>query len=332
MTKGIDVTTFGEALIRYSPPDHARLEQARQLDVHVGGSELNTAVAVASLGLSARFVTRLPSNPLGRLIRNKAREFGVDTDFFSWAESERVGTYYVELGASPRPNIVTYDRGHSAMASITFDDVDWTHALLGCRVFHTSGITPALSNAAAKTTLEAIRVAHEAGLLISVDLNYRARLWSESEARDVMTEIVRQADILLTTEEDTARVFGIREASYDDVARHLSSVFDLKAVAITLRDTPTVWRNVWTAIAYDRTRDEIHRAPRFEIDVVDRVGSGDAFAGGFLYGYLTAGVAAGVRYGVGISALKQTVPGDLVYASKDDVERALQGGGLRIVR
>jgi 2-dehydro-3-deoxygluconokinase len=332
MSERVDLVTFGEALVRLSPPNHERIEQACSLDVRIGGSELNTAIAATCLGLPARFVTRLPRNPLGRLVRNKAREQGVDTSQVVWADGDRVGSYYVEFGASPRANSVVYDRADSAAARIRPGEIPWASALTGARIFHTSGITPALSETAAAATLEAVRAARDGGLMVSVDLNYRARLWSEEEARTVMTEILRHADILLTTEEDTARVFGIEEESYDLVARRLAETFDLKIVGITLRETPSVWRNTWTAIAYESATDTVHGAPTFDIEVVDRVGSGDSFAGGFLFGYLDENAAAGVRYGVGISALKQTMPGDVVFATREEVERVLRGNGLRIVR
>ena len=332
MSERIDLVTFGEALVRMSPPDHARIEQACMLDVRVGGSEFNTAIAAACLELPARFVTRLTRNPLGRLVRNKAREHGVDTSHIAWTDDDRVGTYYVEFGASPRANAVVYDRSDSAAARILPGEIDWVSALAGARVFHTSGITPALSSTAAEATLEAVRIARDAGLIVSIDLNYRARLWSEDAARKTMTGILQHADVLLTTEEDTARVFGIKEDSYDQVARRLAETFDLKIVAITLRKTPSVWRNTWTAIAYEAETDTVHRAPTFDIEVVDRVGSGDSFAGGFIHGYLQEGAAAGVRYGVGISALKQTIPGDVAFVTREEVEHVLQGGGLRIVR
>jgi len=332
MASSIDLVTFGEALMRLTPPNHARLEQASSLDVHIGGSEFNTAIAAACLGTSARFITRLPATPVGRLVRNKAREHGVDTSHIAWSDGDRVGKYFVERGASPRANSVLYDRKESAVARIRPGDVDWQEAFDGARVFHTSGITPALSDTATDTTLEAVRAAHDLGLLVSIDLNYRARLWSEKQAREVMSDILQYADVLLTTEEDTARVFDIKEASYDAVAKRLTAEFDLQIVAITLRKTPSVWRNTWSAIAYETKTDTVHSAPTFDIEVVDRVGSGDSFAGGFLHKLLQGEIEGAVRYGVGISALKQTMPGDVVFATVEDVERVLQGGGLRIVR
>lgn len=317
-------------MIRLSPTDHQRLEQAERLDVHVGGSELNVAVAAQRLGLNTSYVTKLTRNPLGRMIVNKAREHGVDTSYIVWTDDERVGLYFVEFGASPRPNTVIYDRRDSAIAGIKPGEVDWVDAFQGARIFHTSGITPALSESAAEATLEAVGAAKKAGLKVSIDLNYRARLWSQERAREVMTKLVEQADILITTEEDTKRVFGIERESYEEVAKSLAERFPLEAVAITLRETMSVWKNRWSAIAY--AGGEIHRGPSFEIEIVDRVGAGDSFAGGFLFGYLKDGPAAGVRYGVAVSALKQTNPGDLVWATREEVERLLAGGGLRIVR
>jgi len=294
-----ELVTFGETMLRLSPPNHQRLEQAHALDLHVGGSEFNTAIAAARLGVRTGYVTRLTRNPLGRMIENKAREHGIDTSAIAWTDDARIGTYYVEFGASPRANSVVYDRAESAIALIAPDDVDWSEVLSGVRIFHTSGITPALSDIAAETTLGAVRAAKEAGALVSVDLNYRAQLWAQEKARDFMTEMAESIDILITTEEDTERVYGITAASYETVARCLAEQFGLSIVAITLRENPSVWRNTWTAIAYEAETDTVHRAPTFDIEVVDRVGSGDAFADGFITGVLRNGPAAGVRYGVG---------------------------------
>ena len=325
-----DLVTFGETMIRLSPPGHRRLEQAITFDVNVGGSELNTAVAAERLGIRTAYVTRLTDNSLGRMIENKAREHGVHTSHIVWTNKDRIGLYFVEFGASPRANSVLYDRRDSAIANIKPGEVDWKSVFEGAKIFHTSGITPALSQPAAESTHEAVKKAKEMGLKVSIDLNYRARLWSQDKAREVMTELMEYTDILITTEEDTKRVFGIKKDSYEEVARTLAGQFSLDAVAITLRETPSVWRNKWTAIAY--ANGEIYTAPVFDIEVVDRVGAGDSFSGGFLYGYLEEGAATGVRYGVAISALKQTNPGDLVWATREEVERILDGGSLRIAR
>lgn len=325
-----DLITFGEAMIRLVPPHFLRLEQASSFEIHVGGAELNVAVAAQRLGLAASFVTRLTRNPLGRLIVNKIREQGVDTSRILWTTDDRVGLYFAEFGASPRPSTVLYDRQGSAMAAIRPGEVDWENTFRGGKMFHVTGITPALSATAQQVTQEAVAQAKAAGLLVSIDLNYRANLWPPDKARHVMTGLLQQADILITTEEDTERVFGIQEISYERVAERLAAQFDLAAVAITLRQTPSVWRNQWSAIVF--ARGDVFRGPEYDIEIVDRVGAGDAFAGGFLAGYLWDGPALGVRYGVALSALKQTNPGDFVWATREEVERLLKGASLRIAR
>ena len=325
-----DVVTFGETMLRLAAPPFRRLEQTSILEVTVGGSEHNVATGVCRLGLSAAWVSRLPDNPLGRMVRNKTREFGVDTSFVVWAKGERLGLYFVEYGASPRSSSVLYDRAGSAISRIQSGEVDWAAALSGVRLFHTSGITPALSRSAAAVTAEALQAARAADCLVSYDLNYRAKLWSQEEARACQEPLMAFVDILMTTEEDTARVFGIRGDDYNQVAIKLADRFGFKVVTITLRDTPSVWRNTWTAIAYadgicydDRT---------YDIEVVDRVGGGDAYDAGFLYGYLTGDVAKGVRYGNAFAALGQTAWGDLNWATLSEVEALLGGAGLRITR
>jgi len=317
-------------MIRLSPPEFRRLEQTHLLNVNVGGSELNVAVAAQRLGLNTTYVTRLTRNPLGQMIVNKAREHDVDTSHIIWTDEDRIGSYFVEFGAAPRPNSVIYDRRDSAIARIRPGEVNWDRVFQSARVFHTSGITPALSPTTAEATKEAVRAAKEAVLKVSVDLNYRARLWSQEKAREVMTELAEQTDILITTEEDTERVFGIKKDNYEEVAKALADQFHLEAVAITLRETPSVWQNTWTAIVY--ADGEIYRGPICDIEIVDRVGGGDSFAGGFLYGYMNGGPAQGVRYGIAISALKQTNPGDLCWATRKEVECLLAGSGLRIAR
>jgi len=334
MTRAIDLVTFGEAMIRLSPPGFQRLEQTTQLDVHIGGSELNAAVAASHMGLSTSYVTRLTANPLGRLVASRTRLHGVDTSHVIWTAEDRVGTYYVEFGASPRANSVIYDRAESAIARIEPGMVRWGAIFSDVKLFYTSGITPALSSSATDATLEAIDAANSAGVRVCVDLNYRAKLWTENRAREVMTAVAQKTDILFATEEDTFRVFGIRESCYENVARRLADTFELEVVAITLRENPSVWKNRWTAIVYEAATDQIHQAATYDIEVVDRVGSGDSFVGGFLCGYLQKGCEHGVRMGVALSAIKQTIPGDLCWATPEEVERVLNidKSGLRIAR
>jgi len=330
MTRALDLVTFGETMLRLSPPGFQRLVQTQTMEANVGGSELSTAVAAQRLGLTTAYVTRLPSNALGRIVVNKAREHGVDTSHVIWADGDRIGLYFVEFGASPRRNSVLYDRRDSAFSRLQPGEVDWPDILQSARVFHTSGITPALSSTAEAATKEAIHAAKESGITVSIDLNYRARLWSREAAARTMSGLLEEADILITTEEDTERVFGIEAGDYERASKVLAERFGLEAVAITLRKTPSVWRNTWSGIVY--ADGEIYHGPSYDIEVVDRVGSGDSFGGGFLYGYLTDGPQAGADYGVAISALKQTNPGDCCWASREEVEHLLGGESLRIDR
>ena len=325
-----DVVTFGEAMIRLSPPNFERLEQAHSLNACVGGGEMNVAVLASRLGLKSAFVTRLPKNPLGRMIFDRIREHGVDASNIVWSDSDRAGLYWVEFGAMPRASSVLYDRAGSAISKIEPGEVNWPSIFAETRLFHVSGITPALSSTAAETTKEAAAAAREAGVTVSVDLNYRSKLWSEREAQSCMTEIMHDTDILLTTEEDTMRVFKIKRDSYQDVAKELCERFGLRAVAITLRENISVWRNRWTAIAY--ADGKFYDDVTYDVEIVDRIGAGDSFTAGFIYGYLQADIQLGVRYGNAAAAIKHSMPGDLNWATLDEVKRLVEGGGLRIVR
>ncbi|HEX78440.1 MAG TPA: sugar kinase [Dehalococcoidia bacterium] len=325
-----DVVTFGEAMIRLSPPHFQRLEQAQSLEVQVGGAELNVAVALSRLGLRVCWVSRLPQNPLGAMIRNKAREQGVDTSHILWAKEGRAGLYFVEFGASPRASRVLYDRAASAISQIQPGEVGWEEILRKTRLFHVSGITPALSTSAAQATGEALQVAKKVGCTVSYDLNYRARLWTEEKARQVQTPFMDKVDILFSTEEDTGRVFGIRGDDYRAVAHKLAEHFGFQVVCITLREDITVWRNRWTAIAYSEGKFYDDRS--YEVEIVDRLGAGDSFAAGFIYGYLAGDIAQGVRYGNALAALKHSIPGDVNWATGEEMEAQIKGAGLRISR
>jgi 2-dehydro-3-deoxygluconokinase len=339
-----DVVTFGEAMLRLAPPDFMRLEQASSLNVLVGGGELNVAVGVSRLGLRSAWISRLPDNPLGRLVRNKAREQGVDTGHILWTREARVGLYFVEFGASPRASSVLYDRANSAISQIQPGQVDWAAAFHGARWFHTSGITPALSALAAATTREALEAAKKAGLRVSYDLNYRSKLWTPEQARRCQEPMMELVDVLITTEEDTRVVFGITAEGqkdeqfasvsaepYKQVARKLAGQFGFKAVAITLRENPSVWKNTWTAIAF--ADGQFYEDRKYELELVDRVGGGDAFSAGFIYGCLATGsYQIAVQLGVAFSALKQTSPGDFCWATRAEAEALMRGASLRVAR
>jgi 2-dehydro-3-deoxygluconokinase len=325
-----DVVTFGEAMIRLSPPSFRRLEQARGLDVQVGGAELNTAVGLARLGRSAAWVSRLTNNPLGRLVANQAREAGVCTEHVQWTSEDRVGLYFLEFGAAPRASSVLYDRKGAAIANIAPGQVRWAQVFAGSKWFHVTGITPGLSASAAATTKEALQAAKSAGVQTSIDLNYRAKLWSGAEAGRCMSELMLHCDVLITTEEDIERVFGIKGKDYEDAAAQTAQRFRLKTVAITLRQNPLVWKNAWTAIALSGGR--VLRTREYEVEIVDRLGAGDSFAAGLIHGLLDGDLQKGLDWGVAASAIKHTIPGDFNWITRQEVEALLQGEALRISR
>lgn len=325
-----EIITFGEAMVRLSPPNFRRLEQTPSLDVYIGGAELNTAVALARLGRSSAWVSRLTNNPLGRLIANRAREAGVTTEHVLWTDDDRVGVYYLEFGATPRASSVLYDRKGAAIANIRPGMAPWAKVFAGCKWFHVTGITPALSPGAAETTREALQAARAAGVRTSIDLNYRVKLWSPADACRWMTEFMQWCDVLITTEEDTERVFGITGKDFEDVASQLARRFPLQVVAITLRENPLVWKNSWTAIAY--RQGKVFRTRTFEVEIVDRLGAGDSFAAGLIHGLLDDDLQKGLDYGVAASAIKHSIPGDFAWITRGEVEALLKGGSLRISR
>jgi 2-dehydro-3-deoxygluconokinase len=327
----VDVVTFGEAMVRLSPPHFQRLEQTQSLDLSVGGAELNVAVGVTCFGMKSAWVSKLPKNPLGYLIRNRAQEFGVDCSQVVWSGQGRAGLYFLELGASPRASSVLYDRVGSAISTIKQGEVDWTKVFTGSKHFHMSGITPALSASASEVTAEALKAAKKAGCTVSYDLNYRKKLWAPAEAKRIQEPMMADVDVLITTEEDTNIVFGIKEKDYEAAAEKLAYTFKFKIVAITLREDVSVWKNRWTAIAYHDGK--VFRDRTYEVEIVDRVGAGDSFTAGFLYGWLKLkDIEKGVQYGNAFSALKHTIPGDFNWSTQEEVENQLKGAGLRISR
>ncbi|MSQ93867.1 MAG: sugar kinase [Gemmataceae bacterium] len=325
-----EVITFGEAMIRLSPPNFLRLEQARSLDLRVGGAELNTAVGLARLGHTAAWISRLTNNPLGRLIANHAREAGVSTEHVVWTNDDRVGLYFLEFGAAPRASSVLYDRKNTAIASLKLGTVSWAKVFAGAKWFHVTGITPGLSSDAAAVTKEALVAAKAAGLQTSVDLNYRVKLWTPAEAGKCMAELMAHTDVLITTEEDIERVFGIKGKNYEEAAELISKRFGVKIIAITVRENPLVWKNSWTAIAYQDGK--ILRTKSYEVEIVDRLGAGDSFAAGLIHGLLEGDLQKALDFGVAASALKHTIPGDFAWITRDEVEAMLKGSGLRISR
>ncbi|MFX1415700.1 MAG: PfkB family carbohydrate kinase, partial [Promethearchaeota archaeon] len=218
---GYDVVTFGEVMLRLSPPNFMRFEQTTSFDAHAGGAEMNVAVACSRLGLESAYVTKLGDNSIGHFIRNKALEHGVDTSHILWDSESRCGVYFVEFGAAPRTNRVIYDRKESAVSKTKPGEFPWKNILSGTKLFHTSGITPALSKSCSESTHEVLNVAQEQGCKVSYDVNYRGKLWSPREANKFTEPASEFIDILITTEEDTKVVYGIEGKDYEDVAQKL---------------------------------------------------------------------------------------------------------------
>jgi 2-dehydro-3-deoxygluconokinase len=313
----MDLVTFGEAMVRFSPPASQRLEQTSTLEATVGGSELNVAVLAARLGAQSRWVSRLPDNALGRMIYAHAREQGVDARV-EWTAEGRVGLYFVEIGGA-RVSSVLYDRAGSALSRVTPGSVDWASVFDGARWYHVSGITPALSDGAAKVTAESLALAKRAGLTVSYDLNYRSKLWSAKQARAVQEPLMEHVDVLIAAEDDARVIFGAESAE------SLAKRFEIGVVAITLRD-----KTLAGVIAAD---GKVYSAPRFEVESVDPIGAGDAFCGGLIVSRLEQrGWDEAVRFATATAALKHTIPGDFCLVTRNDVEQLLRGASSRVSR
>jgi 2-dehydro-3-deoxygluconokinase len=335
--------TLGEIMLRLSPPPGRRIRTATSYDATYGGAEANVAAALAQWGVDSRYVTALPANELGQGAIDLLRGFGVNTAHIV-REGDRIGVYYLEHGASQRPSRVIYDRAHSAITDLRPGRIDWDAAFSGAAWFHWTGITPALSDSMAAVTAEAMAQAKRLGITVSVDLNYRSRLWSKDRARAVMTPLVEQADVLIANEEDAANVFGITAAktdvergkldvaAYEDVARQLVDRFDLELAAITLRESHSASVNSWSACLWDG-REFLH-STSYRVQLVDRVGGGDAFAAGLMRGLLVGmSHAEALEFGVAASCLKQTMLGDVAVVSVAEVEALMKGSGAgRITR
>jgi 2-dehydro-3-deoxygluconokinase len=273
-------------------------------------------------------------NPLGRMAAGHARFHGADTSHILWTKNpaERMGLYFLEFGATPRPDSVLYDRAHSAISLIRPDMINWDALMARTRWFHVTGITPALSASAAETTERAVAAARARGVTVSLDLNYRVKLWTVDQARPVMERLSAQAHHLITTEEDADRLFGAGGKDFAGVAQSLRDRFKSQSVAVTVRQNLSSRHHTWTAVACDKKG--IHEDRTYDLQIVDRVGGGDAFAAGYIYGHLkTSATADAVKYGNAVSALKGSVPGDVSFCTADEVEGLLSGtAGVRIQR
>ncbi len=327
-----DVVTFGELMLRLTPPGRQRFAQAPHFEITFGGAEANVAVLIAQLGGRADFVTRLPANDLAQRAINELRGLGVGTSHIARGGG-RIGVYYLEQGASQRAGKVLYDRAHSAIAEAQVGEFDWEKIFAGARWFHFSGITPALSPATAELTAEACAAARHLGLTVSFDLNYRAKLWTCEQAGAVLTPLMQHVDLCVTSAEEARAVFNL-ECSDDpvDAAGKLRGRFDFKTVALTQRSGSLACSTGWGAMLFaDGTP---HFSRRHEIGVIDRVGAGDSFTGALIFSLLRGDAPAqAIEFAVAASTLKHTIPGDYALLTLGEVEALAAGAdGGRVQR
>lgn len=321
------LVTFGETMIRLSVPMGKRLENTASLDVTVGGSEMNVAVDASRLGLQAAWVSKLPANGWGRHIINVCRQHGVATHVV-WDPSGRCGLYFVEFGASPRPTEVLYDRSNSAFASIVPGEIDWETALSGADVFLTSGITTAVCGL--EVTEEAIGAAKRMGIKVAFDINYRSKLWDAATARIAYQKIMPQVDILFVSGSDAVQFLSVSGRSAEELLVNAAQEYGWD-VAAMVHGSPPHSKSPWRVLAYSAGR--LYTDDReIRLDTVDRIGAGDAFAAGFLAGYLTDGPQLGLQYGQAMLALKNTFFGDISWATLDDVKAFVAGSGGSLIR
>ena len=337
------VITFGEIMLRLATPDYLRFSQANMLSATFGGGEANVAVSLANYGVDVEFVTRLPKNDIAAACVGELRKYGVGVNNIVYG-GERLGIYFLETGAVARPSKVVYDRAHSSISTIEKGMIDWDKVFEGADWFHWTGITPAISASAAEVCLEACQAANRLGVTVSCDLNFRKNLWKYGKtAAEVMPALVECCDVILGNEEDAEKVFGIKpegfdvtatggeveQAAFESVCRQLMQRFPrAKKVIITLRGSINANHNTWGGVLFDG--EKLYASPRYDIThIVDRVGGGDSFMGGLIYGlreYVSDDQRA-LNFAVAASALKHTIYGDFNLVSVAEVENLMKGDG-----
>ncbi len=331
------VATFGEIMLRLSPPGMERLFQSSVLSARFGGGEANVAVSLAFFGHEVRYISVIPANDIGEAAVQELKKYGVKTDFIV-RQGKRLGIYFAETGANQRPSKVIYDRDRSAIAEAKLGDIDWDKSLAGVDWLHTTGITPAISASAAELTKQALEKAKEKGITISIDFNYRGKLWKYGKsAPEVMPELVRLADVGIGNEEDCQKSLGIKAdidvasgkldlGAYEKLTAEVMAAFpNLSRVAITLRESHSADYNTWSACL--RNKQGFLIARKYEItDIVDRVGGGDAFAAGLIHGLdVFADDSAALEFAVAASCLKHSIPGDFNLVTEKEVLALVRG-------
>lgn len=331
------VVTLGEIMLRLTTPDFKRFVQSDSFEVTYGGGEANVSAALCNYGLNGTFVTKVPNNPIGQSAINHLRRYGVDTRFIVRG-GDRLGIYFLETGASMRASQVIYDRAGASIADVDANEFDFDKILKGADWFHTTGITPALSDKAAALTEAALKAAKAKGITTSIDLNFRKKLWTKEKAREVMTKLCEHVDVCIGNEEDADLCLGFKAANTDvtkgelnldgfkDVFKQMKERFGFKYIASSLRESHSASDNGWSALVYDG--NDFYHTKQYEVRIVDRVGSGDSFASGFIYGLVTGmPMADAAEFGVAASALKHTIHGDLNHATLAEVKDLVKGDG-----
>lgn len=333
------VITFGEILLRLAPQGYSRLFQNNILETSFCGGEANVAVSLANFGLDSTFVTKLPDNDVGEAAINSLRYFGVDTSKIIKG-GERIGLYYLEKGASQRSSKVLYDRAFSSISQAGKKDFDWEVIFEGADWFHFTGINPAIGQNLADICLDACKQAKAKGIIISCDLNYRGKLWTSQKAEEVMNGLMPYVDVCIANEEDAEKVFGIKSENtevasgnlnhtgYTEVAKSLYNRFGCKYVAITLRTSISANDNKWAGMLYSAKENEAYFSKEYDIHIVDRVGAGDSFGAGLIYG-LTQKMSSQecLEFAVAASCLKHSIEGDYNRISIEEVQNLILGDG-----
>ncbi len=334
------VITMGEIMLRLSTPGNEKFIQADEFDVCYGGGEANVAVSLANYGHEAAFVTKVPENPIGECAVAALRKYGVDTKHIAKG-GERLGIYFLETGSAMRASNVVYDRAHSSISTAVAEDFDFDEIFQDADWFHFTGITPAVSDAAAELTEEALKAAKKHGVKVSVDLNFRKKLWSSEKAQRIMTNLMQYVDVCIGNEEDAEKVLGFKPgetdvtsgelelAGYKSIFEQMVAKFNFEYVISSLRVSHSASDNGWSACIYSRDTKEFYHSREYRITpIVDRVGGGDSFAAGTICGFLDGkDFKSALEFGVAASALKHTIPGDFNLVTRGDVDALAAGDG-----
>ena len=334
------IVTMGEIMLRLSTPNNEKFIQADEFDINYGGGEANVAVSLANYGHDAEFVSALPKNPIGDAAIATLRKYNVGTKHIS-RSGERVGIYFLETGSAMRASNVVYDRAHSSISTAKADEFDFDAIFKDADWFHFTGITPAVSDSAAKLTEAALKAAKKAGVTVSVDLNFRKKLWSSEKAKRIMTNLMQYVDVCIGNEEDAEKVLGFKPGNTDvtagelelngyvDIFNQMCDQFKFKYVISSLRESFSASNNNWSACIMDGATREFYHSKKYHVTpIVDRVGGGDSFAAGLICGLCDKkDFKSALEFAVAASALKHTIPGDFNLVTREDVESLAGGDG-----